>query len=119
MNPVTGVALGRLALGVGAFARPDLAAGAFQLDARANPQLPYMTRLFATREIALGALTLLAPGSARRNLTMVGIAVDAADAAAGYLGMASGQVSRKAGLGMIVPALGAVVAGLGGLRQRA
>lgn len=118
MDPVTGIALGRLGIGVAAMAAPDQAARLFQLDAAANPQLPYMTRLFASREIAFGAITLLARGRARRHLTLVGVAVDAADCAAGYLGMAGGQVSRKAGLGLMVPAAGAVVAGLAGLRSR-
>ena len=40
-----------------------------------------MTRLFGSREIALGAATLLASGATRRNLVLAGIAVDAADAA--------------------------------------
>ena len=32
MNPVTGLALGRIAIGVGALASPDLASKLFRLD---------------------------------------------------------------------------------------
>ena len=51
-----------------------------------NPQVPYVTRLFGSREIALGAATLLARGKAQRGLVLAGILVDAADAATGDLG---------------------------------
>ncbi|WP_121251382.1 hypothetical protein [Nocardioides ferulae] len=118
MNPVTGLSLGRIAVGAVALARPDLAAKALQLDAAANPQLPYLSRLFGSREVVLGTLTLLATGSARRNLVLAGILVDAADAATGVLGAREGQVSKQAAAGLVAPALGAVVSGLRGLRQR-
>ena len=77
-----------------------------------------MTRLFPARASESALPTLPPRDPPRRNLTLAGIAIDAADGAAGYLGMASGQVSRKAGFGLIVPAAGAVVAGLSGLRRR-
>ena len=54
MNPVTGLALGRIAIGATALASPDLAGKLFRLDVAANPQLPYMSRMFGSREIALG-----------------------------------------------------------------
>jgi hypothetical protein len=115
MNPVTGLALGRIAIGVTALASPSLAAKLFRLDAARNPQLPYMSRMFGSREIALGAITLAAKGKARRKLVALGIAVDGADAFAGYDAMKSGSVSQSVGIGLTVPALGAVVAGAVGL----
>lgn len=115
MNPVTGLALGRIAIGITALASPDLTARLFRLDAARNPQLPYMSRLFGSREVVLGAVTLLARGSARRKLVAAGMAVDAADAFAGYDAMRTGSVDRSVGLGLTVPAIGAVVAGAIGL----
>jgi hypothetical protein len=115
MNPVTGLALGRIAIGLTALASPDAAAKLFRLDASRNPQLPYMSRLFGSREIVLGAVTLLAKGSARRKLVAVGMAVDGADAFAGFDAMRSGSVTQSVGLGLTVPAVGAVVAGAIGL----
>jgi len=115
MNPVTGLALGRIAIGVGALASPSLAAKLFRLDLAQNPQLPYMSRLFASREIALGAVTLLSKGTARRKLVALGMAVDGADAFAGYDAMRTGLVSQSVGVFLTAPALGAVAAGAVGL----
>src|ERR1700760_1422182 len=112
MNVVTGLSLGRLAIGTVALASPDLAGKLFRLDAEANPQLPYMTRMFASREIALGAVTLLARGKARRKLVALGMGVDGADAFAGIDAMRSGAVSQSVGVGLTAPAVGAVVAGM-------
>lgn len=118
MNPVTGLALGRMAVGAVALADPTRAARLLQLDVDANPQLPYLARLFGSREVVLGVATLLARGSTRRNLVLAGIAVDAADAATGYLGMRDGQVSRTAGLALVGPAVGAIASGVSGLARR-
>ncbi|MFL6060484.1 MAG: hypothetical protein ACJ72E_04560 [Marmoricola sp.] len=115
MNPVTGLALGRIAIGVGALASPDLASKLFRLDGENNKQLPYMTRMFASREIALGAVTLASRGKARRKVVALGIAVDGADAYAGYEAMRSGSVENNVGIGLVAPAVGAVIAGVIGL----
>jgi hypothetical protein len=115
MNPVNGLALGRIAIGATALASPSLAARLFRLDLDRNPQLPYLSRMFGSREIALGAITLLAKGTARRRLIALGMAVDGADAFAGYDAMRSGSVSQSVGISLTVPAVGAVVAGAVGL----
>ncbi|WP_148046727.1 DUF4267 domain-containing protein [Nocardioides pocheonensis] len=115
MNPVTGLALGRIVIGATALASPDVAAKLFRLDAARNPQLPYMSRLFGSREIALGAVTLVSKGAARRKLVALGMAVDGADAFAGYDAMRSGSVNQSVGVGLTVPAVGAVLAGAIGL----
>jgi len=118
MHPVTGLSLGRIAIGVTALAAPELAGKLFRLDTGANPQLPYMTRMFASREIALGAVTLVSRGGARRALTAVGIAVDGADAYAGYDAGATGAVSPATSKILVAPAVGAVIAGVVGLLKR-
>jgi hypothetical protein len=115
MNPVTGLALGRIAIGATALASPDLAGKLFRLDVANNPQLPYMSRMFGSREIALGAITLMAKGKARRKLVALGMAVDGADAFAGYDAMRTGAVPQSVGMFLTAPALGAVVAGAVGL----
>jgi hypothetical protein len=118
MNPVTGLALGRIAIGASALASPDLASKLFRLDGANNKQLGYMTRMFASREIALGVVTLASKGAARRRLVALGIAVDGADAYAGYEAMRDGSVENNVGIGLVAPAVGAVVAGLIGLFRR-
>lgn len=115
MNPITGLALARIGIGAVALASPDLAGKLFRLDARGNPQLPYMARMFGSREIVLGAVTLAAKGKTRRKLIATGMAVDGADAFAGFDAMRTGAVSQSVGLGLTLPALGAVVAGAIGL----
>ncbi|WP_182523450.1 DUF4267 domain-containing protein [Nocardioides dongkuii] len=118
MNPVTGLSLGRIAIGAVALADPHRAGTMFQLDPQLNPQLTYVTRLFGSREVVLGAATLLATGKARRNLVLLGILVDAADAGTGYLGIQDGSVTQKTGGALIGPAVGAMLAGVLGLRTK-
>jgi uncharacterized membrane protein YfcA len=60
-----------------------------------------MTQWFGSREIALGAATLLAKGGTRRNLVVLGMAVDGADAATAYAGIQAGQVNKQIGLGLV------------------
>ena len=118
MNPVTGLSLGRIVVGAVSFAKPSLAAGMFGLDVANNPQGPYLARLFGSREIALGAATLLARGSTRRNLVLAGIGVDLADAVTGVLGIQDKSVPVRTGAMLAAPALGAVLSGFAGLRTR-
>lgn len=119
MNPVTGLSLGRIAIGVTALASPSLATTLFRLDGPANPQLPYMLRMFGSREVALGTVTLLAPPAARRTVAAAGVAVDLADAVAGVMAARGGQVTRATGAFLTAPAVGAVVAGIVGWRRAA
>lgn len=118
MHPVTGLSLGRIAIGVAALAAPDTAAKLFRLDPVANPQLSYMTRMFGSREIALGTVTLISRGGSRRALTTVGIAVDAADAYAGFDAGAAGIVSESTSRMLVAPAAVAVLAGFIGLFKK-
>jgi hypothetical protein len=112
MNPVTGLSLGRIAVGVVSLAKPDLAARTLGTPDAS----PLLTQWFGTREIAIGAATLLASGSARRNLVLIGVAVDGADAATAYAGVQSGSLDKKIGLGLVGVAAGAALQGLLGLR---
>jgi hypothetical protein len=119
MNPVTGLSLGRIAVGILSFLQPAVAVKVFGLDVDNNPQSPYLTRLFGSREIALGTATLLSRGSTRRNLVLAGIGVDAADAATGLLGVRDRSVPARTGALLVVPAVLAVLSGISGLRQKA
>lgn len=112
MDPVTGLAFGRLALGTTALVSPRVAQRLMLLDGEANPQLPYMTRMFGSREVALGALTLITSGKARQQVVQLGVAIDGADALAGVAAAASGAVSKKAGLLLTAIAAGAAAVGV-------
>jgi hypothetical protein len=110
-DTVKALAIGRIALGAVALFFPALAARLFMLKVKSNPQLPYMTRLFAAREIAVGALTLTAPESARTSMIGLGMAVDGSDAIAGVAAARSGAVSKPVGVLLTGGALAAVAAG--------
>jgi hypothetical protein len=117
MNPTTGIALARIAIGVTALAAPDLATRLFRLDGAANKQLPYMNRMFGSRELALGAITLAAPKGARNRLVALGMGVDAADAWTGWSAREAGLVDGRTGTYLTVPAVLAVAAGAVGLLE--
>lgn len=117
MDPITGLAFGRITIGALSLLSPSLTARMFLLDPRENPQLSYMGRLFGSREIALGAITLASTGSARRRLVQLGVAVDGADAYTGVVTAASGAVPKKAGLLLAVVAAAAVATGVQELQQ--
>lgn len=118
MKPVTSISLVRIGIGALSIARPDVAAKAFQLDSGNNRQLPYMTRMFGSREMALGLTTLLSKGRARRCLTLLGVAVDGSDAFAGYDAGRTGAVSQSTSAVLTAPAVLAVLGGLLGLLER-
>lgn len=111
MDPVTGLSLGRIAIGVGSIASPSLTARMFGLSPANNPQLGYFARMFGVREIALGALTLMAKGDTRRTMVLAGIAVDGGDAATGVLAIARKEVPVLSAVMLIGVALGAVGSG--------
>ena len=115
MDPITGLAYGRIAVGTLSLLSPKLAARAFLQDPGTNPQVPYVTRLFGSREVALGAITLASSGAARERLIQVGIAVDGADVVTGVAAASTGAVPKKAGIMMALVAAGAVASGVLGL----
>ena len=51
MDPVLGLSLGRIVIGVGSIASPTLTARLFGLSPADNPQMGLLTRLFGVREI--------------------------------------------------------------------
>ena len=117
MDPVLGLSLGRIVIGVGSIASPSLTAKLFGLSPAANPQMGYFTRMFGVREIALGSLTLLAKGDARRTMVLAGLAVDGGDAATGVIALAKKEVPLLTGGMLIAVALGAVGSGGAALAQ--
>ena len=85
----------RLAVGLGAWLTPNLAGKLFGLNSAANPQLPYMARLFGARDVALAVGTTQTTGPSRRVWWQIGVACDLADAVAAYLGGRNGSLSKS------------------------
>jgi hypothetical protein len=88
----TSLALSRLAIGIGTWFAPRASLAVTRLDPSA-PQSPYLVRLFAAREAALGVVTLLAVEQ-RPSLLKLGLVVDSLDAAAGVLAARSQPGAR-------------------------
>src|SRR2546421_7288836 len=113
---VNGLAGLRLAIGAGAWAPPRLAGRAFGLDAQANPQAPYLARLFGARDVALAWGALGSSGDARRQWLLLGLACDGADALAGVAGGRAGYLPAVTSALVTGTALAAL--GLGALALR-
>ncbi len=114
MNPVSGLSLGRIVIGLASLVKPDLV----QSTMGTTTSNPLLTQWFGSREVALGAATLLASGGSRRSLVLIGMAVDAADAATAYQAVEREAMPRNIGLAFAGVAAGAVVSGLLGLRVK-
>jgi hypothetical protein len=76
---MTNLARGRIALGLAAFAAPKLTVKLMGLGGAADPGRDYVARMFAAREIALGAGYLLSDDHGRRLWGRLGLAVDSLD----------------------------------------
>ncbi|WP_372729598.1 hypothetical protein [Nocardioides sp.] len=114
MNPVIGLSLGRIAIGTLAVIRPDILTKGLGDEAPS----PLIAQAFGSREVALGAATLLTWGRARRTMVLVGIAVDGVDVATAHVATQQGQVPRQLGQGLAAVAGAAVLTGVVGLLKR-
>jgi hypothetical protein len=112
MEPIIGLAYGRIAIGALSLLSPSLTSRMFLLDPKANPQLSYMGRMFGSRELAIGLLTLTSSGETRRRLVQLGVAIDGADAYTGIATAASGSVPKKTGLLLTAVAAAAIATGV-------
>jgi hypothetical protein len=116
-NTVTTLAGLRLAVGISSWATPRLAGKAFGLDATANPQSPYLARLFGARDVALGYGLLTTTGETQRQWLAIGAACDVADAVAGVAATRGGYLPKLSGFAVTATALAATALGLAALRE--
>ena len=117
MYPITIMTALRTSIGAGAWITPRFAGRLFGLDADANPQLPYVGRLFGIRDVALAAGLQLSSGKSRQLWLQLGIVCDAADTVAGLLAGRGGEISKKSTILVTAPALLGI--GLGCVALRA
>lgn len=111
-SPGTALSALRLAIGVSAWAAPNVTAKVFGLDPEGNPQGAYLARLFGVRDIALAGFAQGAGGDSKPLAWQLGIASDLADAAAAALGARNGTLSKQTailagGTALAAAALGA------------
>ena len=105
----------RAIIGFASWTSPRLAGRVFGLDAEANPQLPYLVRLFGVRDVVLAWGALGSEGEARRQWLLAGFACDLADAAAGVAGGRSGYLPKLTSALVSGTALSGVVLGVAAL----
>jgi hypothetical protein len=114
-NAVNALAVVRTAIGVASWTTPRLAGRLFGLDAQANPQSPYLARLFGARDLALAWGVLGTQGDARRQWLAAGLACDAADVLAGIAGGRAGYLPKLTSVLVTGTALSAVALGAAAL----
>jgi hypothetical protein len=107
----------RLAIGVASWTTPRVAGKLFGLDAQANPQSPYLARLFGVRDVALAWGALNTDGDAQRQWLLAGLACDAADALAGYVGGRGGYLPKLTSVLVTGTAISAAAMGVLALRD--
>lgn len=116
MNPKQQLPAIRIAIGVGAFAAPELTAKIFGLT-RTDPEAVFLARLFGMRDVALGIGQLVAKDEAGSLWWQLGVMCDAADAAAAVLMLKSGG-PKRAGVMSALTAVNATVLGVMALMQK-
>jgi hypothetical protein len=107
----------RGAVGAGAWLAPRLSGRAFGLDPAANPQAPYLGRLFGVRDVALAVGLSSSSGSERAQWLRLGMACDLADAVAGLLAGRRGELPKLATVLVTATALSAAALGAAALRD--
>ncbi|HYZ71181.1 MAG TPA: hypothetical protein VE528_05935 [Thermoleophilaceae bacterium] len=115
-QPLQALAGLRAAIGLGAWLVPRVAGRLFGLDARDNPQSPYLARLFGARDVALGAGAVLSEGEARTLWLRAGVACDVADAVAGLAAGGRGYLGPVSAALVTGTAVGAAALGVAALR---
>lgn len=107
----------RVAIGAASWATPRVAGRLFGLDAAANPQSPYLARLFGVRDIALAWGTLGSAGETQRQWLIAGLACDTADTLAGIAGGRGGYLPKLTSVLVSATALSAAALGVAALRE--
>jgi len=106
----TGALLGRAAFGVAAWFAPDASFKAFGVPP--GERRHYITRLFAVRDLALGAAGLLLQGDARRTVMRTLVVADAIDCVAGAWAWKKGEVGPVAAAMLVAGGLAIMAAEL-------
>ena len=113
-----GVAMARMSIGAAAFLAPRLSLKLAGLARKPDDGRDFVARLFASREIALGAGYLASSGEGRRLWTRLGVLADACDMLASLPAGRRHGVNRLLMRGITVASLGAVALGAGSLARR-
>jgi hypothetical protein len=106
----------RLAIGGASWAFPERTGKLFGFTF--TQESAYLGRLFGIRDVALGVGMLAGSAESRKLWWRLGLLCDAADAAAGVLGLRGGA-PKRAMIMSTLTAASAVALGLGALKEQA
>ncbi|HEV2814595.1 MAG TPA: hypothetical protein VGW10_15175 [Solirubrobacteraceae bacterium] len=107
----------RLAVGATSYAAPNFGGKLFGLEPEANPQAPYLGRLFGIRDVALALGTLRAKKKAQDNWIEMGVLCDVADVGSAFFGGGKGYLSPTTTAMVAAPAIAATALGVIALRS--
>lgn len=108
LNTLAGL---RVAVGAASWTTPRLAGKLFGLDAKANPQSPYLARLFGVRDVMLAWGAMGSEGESHRQWLIAGMVCDVADAVAGVVAGRRGYLPKRASVMVSATALAAAALG--------
>jgi hypothetical protein len=114
---IGGLAALRMVVGASSWATPRVAGKLFGMDPAANPQAPYLGRLFGVRDFALAWGVLNSEGDSQRQWLAAGLACDVADALAGIAGGRGGYLPRVTTALVTGTAIAAAALGASALRE--
>jgi hypothetical protein len=112
------LAIARIVIGLVSYLAPTLAGRLTGLDARGNPQAPYLGRLFGVRDVVLGIGALRSQGEERARWLRLGLACDAADLGAAIAGGRAGYLPPATTALLAAPAAAALALGARALKGR-
>jgi hypothetical protein len=107
----------RVFVGLTAWLTPRPAGMLFGLNPKANPQAPYLARLFGVRDVALAYGALSSEGEHQRQWLAAGLACDVADSVAGIAGGRRGYLPKFSSVLVTATALTASALGAYALSQ--
>ena len=102
------LAIGRVVAGTGAWLLPGLSTRILGGATTGPSALPMVLRLFGARDLAMGAAFLTADRVEQQRWLAIGMAVDAADAAAAVLAARRGTMPARIALPVAATAVAAV-----------
>jgi hypothetical protein len=114
MNPKQALPGLRVAIGLGAFAAPELTGKIFGLNTTDNHDAVFLGRLFGIRDVALGIGQTVASQESEALWWQLGVVCDAADAVAAVLMIKTGG-PKRAGVMAAATALAATALGVAAL----
>jgi hypothetical protein len=108
----------RTAVGVASWVTPRTSGRLFGIDPGRNDQAPYLARLFGARDAGLAYGAYSTSGAEQDRWLVVGLACDAADAAAGIAGHRGGYLDPVTSFLVTGTAIAACALGAVALRSK-